>query len=341
MGLVDNICKSVSTLESLFSELMDVSRIDAGAVDVRPQPLRMEELFAHLRFQFDPLAFEKGLALSFRGGQHLAYVDPILLERVLRNLLSNAIRYTEDGGVLLSCRVRGGNLLVQVWDSGIGIDAEFVPRVYDEFFQVKRPARDPAVAGYEQKGMGLGLAIVKRLADLMQVPLSLHSRLGRGSTFSILLPVLPHAARVGHTTGLLEPERMQGLTLKGMSLLVVEDDAAARDALVLLLESWDASVLAVSDLAGVQTWARQQTGPNGPCPDLLLVDYELPLGHNGIEAMQCVRETVGFPVPAIMITGTDLREREADALAYEFHLLSKPVSPNKLRAMIAFKLGKH
>ena len=146
----------------------------------------MRELFARLRLHFEPTAFEKGLMLSFRGDQHVALADPVLLERILRNLVSNAIRYTDDGGVLVSCRQRGDKLLMQVWDSGIGISEATLPRIFDEFFQAQ--SQRPLQA-HHRKGLGLGLAIVKRLAALMDAPISVRSRVGHGTVFSIEVPV--------------------------------------------------------------------------------------------------------------------------------------------------------
>jgi signal transduction histidine kinase len=199
-GLVDSINESVDALEGLFAELLDITRIDSGGVEVHPAPVRMSELFGRLRLHFEPTAFEKGLMLSFRGERHVAHAYPVLLERVLRNLVSNAIRYTEDGGVLVSCRALHGQgqgrLRVQVWDSGIGISEAALPRIFDEFHQVGG-AR--ALAPRHRKGLGLGLAIVKRLTDLMGAPLAVRSRVGHGTVFTLelrpsRLPDKPEAA---------------------------------------------------------------------------------------------------------------------------------------------------
>jgi signal transduction histidine kinase len=191
-SLVNSIQESVDALECLFGELLDITRIDTGGVDVHPEPLPLKDLFGRLRLHLEPTAFEKGLTLSFRGDQHVAMADPVLLERVMRNLVSNAIRYTDDGGVLVSARVRQGgssgtrHLLMQVWDSGIGISEDNVPRIFDEFFQARRSR---PLQAHQRKGLGLGLAIVKRLAALMQAPIAVHSRVGRGTVFSLEVPL--------------------------------------------------------------------------------------------------------------------------------------------------------
>jgi signal transduction histidine kinase/CheY-like chemotaxis protein len=331
-SLVNSINESVDALEGLFGELLDITRIDTGGVEVNPAPVRMRELFARLRLHFEPTAFEKGLQLSFRGEQHVVQADPVLLERVLRNLVSNAIRYSDDGGVLVSCRLRAGQFLVQVWDSGIGISEANLPHVFDEFFQVQsnRP-----LEAHHRKGLGLGLAIVKRLSDLMGAPISVRSRVGHGSVFSFELPA-GRAPRPLDTpsAGTRAPI---GLTLEGCRFLVVEDEAAVREGLVVLLQAWGANVEAFETVDGVRAWLA---APGAEAPDLLLVDYRLPQGTTGLDALAAVRgHWADRRIPAILITGSSLGGHEDEAVSHDFHLLIKPVLPNKLRAMIAFKLG--
>ena len=345
-SLVNSINESVDALEGLFSELLDITRIDSGGVDVNPAPVRMRELFSRLRLHFEPTAFEKGLMLSFRGEQHVAHADPVLLERVLRNLVSNAIRYSDDGGVLVSCRSRQGALLVQVWDSGIGISEANLPRIFDEFYQAQssRP-----LEAHQRKGLGLGLAIVKRLAALMQAPLDVRSRVGHGTVFSITVP-LGKAPRVLASPSAAASKAPLGLTLQGRHIVVVEDEAAVREGLVVVLKAWGASVQAFDTVEAVADWlgaasvadpgSDPQAGPAAQAPDLLLVDYRLPQGRTGIEALTLVRaHWPALKLPAIVITGSSLGGHEDEAVTQDYHLLIKPVLPNKLRAMIAFKLG--
>jgi signal transduction histidine kinase/CheY-like chemotaxis protein len=332
-SLVNSINESVDALEGLFGELLDITRIDTGGVEVNPAPVRMRDLFARLRLHFEPIAFEKGLQLSFHGEQRVAQADPVLLERILRNLVSNAIRYTDDGGVLVSCRARGGSLLVQVTDSGIGIADSSLPRIFEEFFQVQgnRP-----LEAHHRKGLGLGLAIVKRLADLMGAEVRVRSRTGHGTQFSVLVPVgkAVRALDAGPAAGVKAP---LGLTLQGRRFVVVEDEAAVREGLVVLLQAWGASVVSFDTVDTVRDWLASVGAEQ---PDLLLVDYRLPQGTTGIEAMVAIRAR--WPealLPAIVITGSSLGGHEDEAVTHDFHLLIKPVLPNKLRAMIAFKLG--
>jgi signal transduction histidine kinase/CheY-like chemotaxis protein len=331
-SLVNSINQSVDALEGLFGELLDLTRIDSGGVDVQPGPVRMKDLFARLRLHFEPLAFEKGLALSFHGEQRIAHSDGLLVERILRNLVSNAIRYTEDGGVLVACRPQAGALRLQVWDSGVGIASAHRQRIFDEFFQVQGSA---PLAAHHKKGLGLGLAIVKRLADLLEAPLTVRSVEGRGTVFSLLLP----AGREPRTIAppVASGSASLGLSLSGRRIVVVEDEPTVREGLIVLLQAWGATVEALPDLAAVQAW---RADPQRVAPDLLIVDYRLPQGHTGIEALAAMRARwPGLALPTIMVTGSSLGGHEDEAGTHDFHLLIKPVLPNKLRAMIAFKLG--
>ena len=335
-SLVNSINESVDALEGLFSELLDITRIDTGGVDVNPAPVGMRDLFGRLRLHFEPVAFEKGLMLTFHGERHVAQADPVLLERVLRNLVSNAIRYTEDGGVLVSCRPWQGGLRLQVWDSGIGISATSLPRIFDEFYQAhsNRPLEP-----HHRKGLGLGLAIVKRLTELMGLPVAVRSRVGKGTVFSMNVPVgrVPRRVDSLGSDSVPAAKAPLGLTLQGRFIVVVEDEAAVREGLVVLLQAWGAQVQAFDTVAAVQAWlADAQAEP----PDLLLVDYRLPEGTTGIDALTSIRRRWAQRLlPAIVITGSSLGGHEDEAVEHDFHLLIKPVLPNKLRAMIAFKLG--
>jgi signal transduction histidine kinase len=331
-SLVNSINQSVDALEGLFSELLDLTRIDSGGVDVQVAPVRLRDLFARLRLNFEPVAFEKGLALSFHGAQRVAHSDGLLVERILRNLVSNAIRYTNDGGVLVACRPRQGKLVLQVWDSGVGISPANLPHIFDEFYQVQGNA---PLAAHQKKGLGLGLAIVKRLADLLEAPLSVRSVGGRGTVFSLELPVGREPRTIAPPPA--SKAALLGLTLDGRRIVVVEDEPAVREGLLVLLASWGAQVEALPDLPAVQAW---RADPKREPPDLLIVDYRLPDGHTGIQALAAIRARwPGVTLPAIVVTGSSLGGHEQEADKHDFHLLIKPVLPNKLRAMIGFKLG--
>lgn len=335
ISLVTSINESVDALEGLFAELLDLTRIDTGGVEVSPAPIRVRDLFARLKLHFEPVAFEKGLDLSFHGAQRVLHSDPLLVERIVRNLLSNAIRYTEDGGVLVACRPKpgdAGRCLLQVWDTGVGIDAANLPHVFDEFYQVQRDA--PLAAG-QKKGLGLGLAIVKRLADLLEAPLSVRSVPRRGTVFTLELPVGREPRTIGPPPG--SGAASLGIALNGRRILIVEDEPAVREGLTVLLASWGALVEALPDVEALEAWCADSQRAK---PDLVIVDYRLPGGRTGIEAITAVRARwPGAALPAIVATGSSMGGHEQEAAQHDFHLLIKPVVPAKLRAMIGFKLN--
>ena len=300
----------------------------------------VKDLFARLRLTFEPAAFEKGLALRFHGAHRVVHSDGLLVERILRNLVSNAIRYSDDGGVLVACRCKPGDpgkLWLQVWDSGIGMTPESQARIFDEFYQVQ-PNRP--LEPHQRKGLGLGLAIVKRLAQLLDAPLTLRSRPGHGSVFTLEVSA---GTRVPDGLPPRTPQQGLGVSLQGRRIVVVEDDTAVREGLCVLLQAWGAEVEAHGDIAGLQRALRggadAAAGADGG-PDLAIVDYRLPEGHTGLEALALLRaHWRDKRLPAVVITGSSLGGHEEESVQHDFHLLVKPVLPNKLRAMIAFKLA--
>lgn len=331
-SLVMSINASVDALEGLFSELLDITRIDSGNIEVHPQGFEMADILRKIRLHFEPTAFEKGLALRLRGGQRVVHGDPMLVERIVRNLVSNAIRYTNDGTVLVACRQRGDKVLVQAWDTGAGIAPEQQARVFEEFYQV--PDR-PAVSADQRKGLGLGLAIVKRLAALMNAPLTLRSTPGRGSVFTLELPV---GVKPKPQALALPGKGPVGITLEGRRIVVVEDEPAVLAGIEVLLSGWGATLVTFDSVGAASDWAAR-ADVRSDRPDLLIVDYRLENGRTGVDAIAALRERFGAAVPAIVVTGSTMTGHDKEAQEKDFHILLKPVVPNKLRAMIAFKLG--
>ncbi len=329
--LVDSINESVDALEGLFSELLDITRIDSGAVEVNPRHFAVGDVLRRLRLHFEPSAFEKGLALRLRGASKIVFADPVLVERIVRNLVANAIRYTEDGTVLVGCRQRGNKIALQVWDTGCGIALDQQQRVFDEFYQVRGPA---GISPGQRKGLGLGLAIVKRLAALIEAPLRLRSWPGRGTVFTLELPAgqAPPVV-VAARPGAAAPQ----LTLEGRRIVVVEDDPGVLAGLEALLTGWGAQLRCFDNVAACESWVRD-AAPTEPVPDLAIVDYRLEDGRDGVAALHALRNRFGPSLPAIMISGSTMSRVDELAQEHNFHLLTKPVLPNKLRAMISFKL---
>jgi CheY-like chemotaxis protein len=215
----------------------------------------------------------------------------------------------------------------------VGIREAEQARIFDEFYQVPNTQR---VSAEQRRGLGLGLAIVKRLADLMDAPLTLRSRSGHGSVFTLDVPLgrQPRSSRsVVPGKGPLE------ITLAGRLIVVIEDEPAVRAGLEVLLRGWGASIESFDSVAASASWAAR-TDPAPRRPDLLIVDYRLEEGRTGIDAIEALRARFdGVSIPAILVTGSTMTGHEREAQQHNFHLLIKPVVPNKLRAMIAFKLG--
>lgn len=328
--LVNSINSSVDALDELFSELLDISRLDTGVVNVSTQSFAVRDIFRKLRLNFEPLAFEKGLSLRLRGAHQRVCADPLLVERIMRNLVSNAIRYTQDGTILVSARRKGEQVVLQVWDTGMGIAVPEQQRIFEEFYQVPRVK---AETEDQRRGLGLGLSIVQRLAHLMKAPLSLRSEPGRGTVFSLTLPL--GTAEPAKADLTLARQARPGLTLEGRTILIVEDESAVRAGMEALLRGWGSSVLSFDSRQEVMMWLDDADSASQP--DLLIVDYRL--GEDtGTEVIQALRQHFKASLPAIVVTGSSMLQQEQEAQEFDFHLLIKPVVPNKLRAMIGFKL---
>jgi CheY-like chemotaxis protein len=246
--------------------------------------------------------------------------DPILLERILLNLVSNAVRYTERGGVVVGCRRRGERLRIDVCDTGPGVPEDQRERIFGEFYQMTDTRQDRG------GGLGLGLAIVDRLARLLAHPVELASRPGRGSRFSVSVPLAGaprHAEMLAPASGVSDPAF-------GKRVLVIDDDALVLDGMRGILQSWGCHVQTASSGAAALAALAQQAGP----PDLIISDYRLGDGTTGIEAIRRLREAIGSPVQAFVISGDTAPDRLREASANGYHLLHKPVSPMTLRTTL-------
>ncbi|HEY4065457.1 MAG TPA: hybrid sensor histidine kinase/response regulator [Burkholderiaceae bacterium] len=316
--MIDRAHQAVGALEALLQGLLDLSRLDSGTVRPRLTALPLQAAFDAIQSHEAEVAAAKGLRLRFRAHGLAVHCDAQLLDQLLRNLVANALRYTERGGVLVVARARGPErVLVQVWDSGVGIAPEHQAEVFDEFVQVDNPGRDSA------HGLGLGLALVKRCAALLGTRVQLHSRPGRGSCFSLLLPRLERrgVARPALPVPVAAP-------LAGRYLLVIDDDAAVREALRARLEAWGARVDAFDGLPALHGWLAA-----GPArPDMLLTDQQLGAG-TGLQVVEAVRARFGA-LPALLVTGNTAPEEIARLAASGVPLLHKPFRAEVLLAAI-------
>lgn len=304
-------------LDSLVDALLDIGRLDSGAVVPRPQPVPLARLFDRLAPEFAVLAQARGLQWRLRPTSLWVMTDEMQLERMLRNLLSNALTYTGQGGVLLAARPWAGQVRVGVWDTGPGIPPEHQTRVFDEFVQLHNPGRD------RRRGHGLGLAIVARLSRLLQHPVQLRSHPGRGSCFSVLLPpAQPQAAPAG-------PPPLV-LPLQGLVVALVEDDDAVREATVTLLQAWGCDVWA--DAGPQALLARLQAA--GVQPARIVSDWRLTEG-DGLDAIHRLRAHAGRTLPALLLSGENL-PMTAESLAAEgITRARKPLPAPALRAWLS------
>ncbi len=320
--LIERLDTSVQVMRDLLDALLDISRLDAGAVPVNLQAFMLSEVFEQLKTELALVAAEKGLSLRVRPCNAWVLSDPVQLRRILLNLLSNALRYTRAGNVLLACRVKDGghSAWIEVWDTGIGIAPEHQAEVFREFYQVDNLARE------RSKGLGLGLNIVQRTARLLGHRLELCSRPGQGSRFRIEVPLTAPAKK----TDRRGPGRDQSSNdLVGLLVHVIEDDTLARAGLVNLLLSWGASVAEAPNLAVALDQLRE-----GLQPDLIVSDYRLPDKQNGIEAVRRLRLSAQKEIPACLISGDTDPELILAAKEVGLTLMHKPVRPAKLRSLI-------
>ena len=319
--LVGNLEASVQAMQDLLDGLLDLSKLEAGAVRVQLAPVDMNALIASLAVALQPIAAEKGLRLRLRPTPCWALSDPVLIQRMLMNLAHNALRYTETGTVLVSCRsVNGGaSVRLDVWDSGIGISPEHQTQIFKEFYQVGNSGRDRAY------GLGLGLSIVERSAKLLGHGLSLRSNAGCGTRMSITLP----SATPVRALPAAVPEAASPKEAAGLQVLVIEDDDFARTALQSLLQSWSYRVVAVASVAQARVMLAQQGAP-----DLIISDYRLGHGDDGLAAVAAIRAMAGREVPACLMSGDTDAQLMQSATAAGLTLLHKPVRPAKLRSLL-------
>jgi CheY-like chemotaxis protein len=270
---------------------------------------------------FTQAARDKGLRLHMVASSAWIRSDAILLEQILLNLVSNAVRYTSAGGIVVGCRHVGAALRIDVCDSGIGIAADQQRSIFSEFYQVAAPEQSSKV------GLGLGLAIVERLCAVLEHPISVTSTPGKGSRFSIMVPRV--AARAGATAAIAAPGAAAPDRLRGKLIVVIDDDALALEGTGGLLRSWGCRVVtAPSDQDAL---ARL----NGTAPDLIISDFHLQEGRTGIEAIAELRHALGGAIPAFLVSGDISQQRLRETHASTHHLLHKPVNPMALRAIMS------
>lgn len=322
-SLVTRIQEAVQSGETLLTSLLELSSLEAGNVRPAVAQVPVNEVLEKLIREFDAPAVAKGLRLRFMPCGAVVTTDPALLERMLRHLIGNAIRFTAKGSVMVGCRRRGNRIRIEVWDTGYGIPEDRQAAIFEEFTQIPGPgSRDRG------RGLGLGLAIVERIANLLGHSVEVRSVPGKGSVFSVTLPA--------HR----ETPEAESLSTAPVSVLVIEDDPVQLMAIRSVLESWDCRVLSASSGAR----ALASIGMKGqPAADLVMAELRLSGGNSGLQILSDIRRQLGREVPAILMTSDSARERTVELTGADVSVLVKPFGPEHLRnameAMLARPIG--
>src|SRR5437588_795658 len=318
--LVSDVDASLEAVEEILGALLDISRLDSGAMRPEISSFRLDELLRQLEVEFAPMAREKGLVLTFVQSTRSVRSDRRLLRRLLQNLVSNAIKYTPQGRVLIGCRLKDGRLRIDVYDTGLGIPQSKKREIFREFHRLDQGAK---VA----RGLGLGLSIVERIARVLDYRVEVRSNRGRGSHFSItvpLAPALPLGARPR------APQRLDVSQLADMLVLCIDNEPKILDGMATLLGGWGCRVLKAPDLkSALAVVSDAKAAPSG-----ILIDYHLD-GGNGIDAIAALRWRFGAELPAILITADRSPTVREEAKARDVQVLNKPLKPAALRALIA------
>jgi len=293
--LVRNLSTGVETLSKLVEELLEISRLDSGTIQPQVESASLADLFLVLQREFLPLAAAKRLELRIRPTRHYVMTDPLLLSRVLRNLLTNAIRYTPRGGVLLAARRRGDIVHIEVWDTGPGIHEQELGRVFEEFYRGESSKSEVGTA-HSGGGFGLGLSIVRRICNVLGHQLTIRTRPGSGTMFRVAVTRSAQAHARRTAAGASAESAIQPIA--GQCIVVLEDNEAILNSLTRLLRSWGANVISSTGFTG----ALVKRLGHDRSVDLIIADQNLGGPIDGAEAVFRIRELIGVPVPVIMLT---------------------------------------
>ena len=319
--LVERLDGSLKSAEELLSALLDISRLDAGAMEPNIREFAIHELLEPLHAEFSVMARDKGLEFHLVSSRARVISDPKLLRRVLQNFLSNALRYTTSGRVTLGCRRLNGNLQVQVWDTGPGIPEHQLREIFQEFHRLNGSRQS------QEKGLGLGLAIAERIARMLEHPIEVRSWPGKGTVFSLQIPIgLGQASVVSRRPGAVYP----GQALTGLRVLCIDNEPDILAGMEALMIPWGCKLASACD--GDEALEKVEHGKKPP--DLILADYHLDDAANGIDVMDMIRSCCGRSIPGIVITADQTEAVRQDARRHGYRFLQKPLRPASLRALI-------
>jgi signal transduction histidine kinase len=326
MLLVEQVDRSLITLEDLLRSLLEIAKLDAGALRPEVRPIAITPPFEQLRSEFEPIAEKQGLSLRICPSSLAVASDPMMLRRILQNLLANALRYTRAGGVVMGCRRRGDRVCIQVSDTGPGIPTAQQEAIFSEFQRGEASAND-------QAGFGLGLSIVRRFATALGHEVRISSEVGRGSTFFLELPRADPANVVDESHEAQLVDRRYG-GLEGAKILLIENDPSGAEAMAALLEGWGCDVATTRSTAD----ALQRLGELGGSPDAIVADLHLDHGESGLAAVEAIRQSMKMDVPAMIITADYSEKAAKEASFHGLEVMKKPVKPAEMRALLSFLL---
>jgi PAS domain S-box-containing protein len=321
--LVDNLDGSLKAAEELITTILDISKLDAGALEPVISHFSLDTLFNNLSTEFNALTQEKGLTFRFVNCQKTVISDQKLLRRILQNFLSNAVRYTQNGKILLGCRRKNDKLRIEVWDTGVGIPKNKISEVFEEFKRIDNPKHS------QVKGLGLGLAITDRIARMLHHPLNVQSWPGSGTVFSIEVPLGDPAKAVQ-----AKPEQrgwIRSKALNGTTALIIDNEPKILEGMTALLQGWGCNTYtALSINEALSLYENTATTK----PDIILADYHLGETDTGIMALQALYQLWQETIPALVITADRTDAVKEEINAFGAHILTKPIKPAALRAMI-------
>jgi len=321
LRLVAKLDETLGAMSSMLNTLLDINQLEAGIVEPEPVDFPINDLLEQLKTEFAYHTESSGLDWRVAPCSLIVNSDPRLLEQMIRNLLSNAVKYTKEGKLLLGCRRHGDRVRVEVWDTGTGIPEEQIQAIFEEFHQLDNPARE------RSRGLGLGLSIVQRLGELLAHPIDVRSRLGKGSVFSVEVPI---AQRLADGSAQDEhPPAIRPIARTG-AVLIIEDEPSVREMLELLFKSEGHTTAVASE--GKVALALAARGVIRP--DIIVADYNLPGGLNGLQVVAALRVTLNREIPVIILTG-DISSQTMREIAQQGGVqLNKPVRAEELLRLI-------
>jgi len=324
--VTERLERSVEAMDNLFNTILDLSKLDSRAVQPAIAEVSLRSIFDSIEVHFAPQAASKRLALRVFRSRAIVRTDRVLLERVLRNLVSNAIKYTDEGRVLVSCRRRRDRMMIGVWDTGAGIAPHELERIFDEYFQIGGGTRD------RSEGLGLGLSIVRRLGRLLGSDVKVASTLGRGSWFGVEVPFVRYlSADERHD----DRHSMVETSLQNKFILIVDDEAEVRFGAEALLREWGCHTACASSVADVEARLDDELR----FPDAIVTDYRLGAEETGLDAIAAVRKYTREDTPAIIVTGENLGKDELGAAGAICPIIKKPLSADELRKHLVAALS--